>query len=798
MEKAAKRFSPLALGLLFTLVIGWLASQAAPEATVESVNTGQHFLPPYGNARERFGFDSGRGDPLTNYDVARLNAGWYSDWGASQNPAHPDKLVYVQLIRFTQGADPRDPSQVTVSPSKAVIAQIAAAHPGSLWFMSNEPDSEYQGNPILPEVYAVVYHDYYEYIKGLDPTALIANGGIVQPTPCRLEYLDIVWDTYLNTYGEPMPVDVWNIHAFILREVWMSWGASTPPGVDPSCALDYALDDADNIDIFLGNMRAMRAWMKDKGYQDKPLIVSEYGILWPLWFAPQFTPQRVSDFMVATFDLFLYETDPEIGYPADGNRLVQAWAWYSLSDDAQYNGYLFHSGSRAISPMGVAYGNYTAALTDVLRADLSARLIAAWPSFTSAITAPETATADPLTFTVSFTGSIGNLGKLPATDVLARFEIVSDKSGSAIFGLDAFYTVPARFDGVVLPPPLTATLSVPGRHDLRLSLDPEDHIDELREWNNVATATLDMRPDLSPVATVFQLLPPQAGSLGLTGTLVVTSTAYNQGDWPSMPVSATVYLETMPGGTAIVSESLTVPTMAVDSQVDLMGNVSWLLLDQDLYRLRVVLDEEDRLSEQNEGNNQQVLLVPMVVSATLVPTAATPLTSASGNVHLLFPAGVVTAPTEVYYTPWWPVGTVSGALNTSYVAFLLTTEREGQPISLTFGHPFSVTWRYGDEDLVGLEEAGLRLFVLETGGHWQDAACQPYQRDLVLNWLTATVCRTGQFLFGSRNDAYLPLAGADGGSLTLQQDLRLFVPEIHPPRSPLNLPPRLGPKTNDE
>ena len=205
MEKSSRLVMSFSLGLLLTLVIGVLALCATPATIPQTLNTGQHFLPPYGNPRDRFGFDSGA---LTGYDVAQLHAGWYSNWGASLNPAHPDGLVYVQLIRFHAGDDPNDPAQVTVSPSKATIADIAAAHPGSLWFMSNEPDSVYQGDPIRPTVYAHVYHDFYEYIKGLDPTALIANGGIVQPTPCRLEYLDIVLDTYQTAYGEAMPVDV--------------------------------------------------------------------------------------------------------------------------------------------------------------------------------------------------------------------------------------------------------------------------------------------------------------------------------------------------------------------------------------------------------------------------------------------------------------------------------------------------------------------------------------------------------------------------------------------------------------
>ncbi|MEA3346118.1 MAG: hypothetical protein U9Q78_07755 [Chloroflexota bacterium] len=147
-------------------------------------------------------------------------------------------------------------------------------------------------------------------------------------------------DTYQQAYGEPMPVDVWNIHAFVLREVYNSWEASTPSGVDPSCGIDYPIRDGDNIDIFRQNLIAFRQWLKDEDGR-------------------RFPPARVSHFMTQTFDLFLNENYPGIGYPQDDYRLVQAWAWYSLSDDQHYNGYLFHSESREISPMGQTYADYT-------------------------------------------------------------------------------------------------------------------------------------------------------------------------------------------------------------------------------------------------------------------------------------------------------------------------------------------------------------------------------------------------------------------------------------------------------
>ncbi len=770
---------PLILGLTLTLTLGALAAQNAPTTVPQSVNTGQHFLPPFGEARDRFGFDS---NALSGYDVAQLHAGWYSNWSTSVNPAHPDQLVYVQLLRVRAGSDPHDPAQVTVKPSRSTIAQIAAAHPGSLWLVGNEPDSIYQGEPIRPEVYAVVYHDVYAYLKEVDPTALVANGGIVQPTPCRLEYLDIVLDTYLDAFGEPMPVDVWNIHAFVLREVYGSWGASTPPGVDPSCGMDYAMDDGDNIDIFWGNIQNMRAWMKERGYQDRPLVISEYGILWPADYG--YPPLRVSHFMTQTFDLFLYETDPDIGYPADDDRLVQTWAWYSLSDDRQYNGYLFYSGSKAISPMGQAYAAYTAALDEAPYVDLSARLVAAQPDFTSSGTAE--GTAGTLTFTVALAGHVGNLGKQPATDVLARIEILSHQDGTAIFGRDAFYDVPARFDGVVVLPPLTATLSAPGRHDLRLTLDPEGQVAEPRKWNNVATTTLDLRPDLAPLDLKYVLVSPGQPDTSLT----LTVTAHNRGDWPSSAVSATLWLETWPEGALVQTATLAVPSLGVSERVSLTHRFTWSLPEQEIYHLRIALDEPARLSEQDEENNVLERIVPVTIRATLTPSASTVLTAAGGDLRLHFPAGLVTTPTQLIYTPLWPGEWPDLSIAKSSLAFSLTLLRGGQVVPLTFAAPFSATWDYGADQTVRLKQEGLRLFRRVGEGEWQDAACRPYQRDLVAEQVTALVCRGGQFLFGSRYDVHMPLIlHQDQEHLAARQEVyQEQAPAWGGPGSPLRLP----------
>ena len=46
----------------------------------------------------------------------------------------------------------------------------------------------------------------------------MAIGGVSQVTPLRLDYLERVLAAYEKQYGQPMPVDVWNVHTFILRE----------------------------------------------------------------------------------------------------------------------------------------------------------------------------------------------------------------------------------------------------------------------------------------------------------------------------------------------------------------------------------------------------------------------------------------------------------------------------------------------------------------------------------------------------------------------------------------------------
>ena len=371
-------------------------------------------------------FGAGVEGDIDQYDVAALDLGWYVDWGSTQFPQAPDGLEYIQMIRLKQvGGD----GWGMVSPGMSRFTSTVQANPGATWLVGNEPDSPFQDD-MVPQAYAHAYHDVYYLIKGLDPTAHVAIGGIVQPTPLRLEYLDTVWETYRQTYSETMPVDVWNIHTFILRETIGPpdpepcqpvtktipvWGAFIPPGSSAEEGELYCVRDQDDVEIFKQRIRAFRQWMADKGERDKPLIVTEYGVLFYEDFYDeddrQLSAERVGVFMQDTFDFFLTETDSLIGYPYDENRLVQRWAWFSVNGDPTvWGGTLFDPDTRALRPLGEDFRAYTTALTPTV--DVAATHVSVEPLLFWHADAPVTAT---LRVAVSNVGNISTTLPVTAT-----------------------------------------------------------------------------------------------------------------------------------------------------------------------------------------------------------------------------------------------------------------------------------------------------------------------------------------------------------------------------------------------
>ncbi len=251
--------------------------------------------------------------------LAGLGVGWVMDWQSRVPPPLPEGVAYAQVVRFRGGQ---------LSPDAAALTRIAAAQPGAVWLISNEADVRWQDN-VTPEVYARLYHEAYVAIKAGDGGAVVAVGGIAQPTPLRLRYLDLVLAAYRAQFGGSLPADAWHIHNYMLREERDSWGVDIPPGLPDDAGVLYEIDDSGNLEAFRRQVVDFRRWMAERGYGGLPLIVSEFGVPMPPQYG--FPPERMADFLQETWGFFLTATDPALGDPADGGRLVQRWCWFSLA-----------------------------------------------------------------------------------------------------------------------------------------------------------------------------------------------------------------------------------------------------------------------------------------------------------------------------------------------------------------------------------------------------------------------------------------------------------------------------------
>ena len=278
---------------------------------------------------------------------AGLEFGLFLDWRTKSKWSAD--VEFWQMVRLSEAG--------MVEPeSWEVLATAVAAQPGSVWIMGNEPDVIWQDN-ITPERYAELYHETSTFIKARDATAQIAMGGVSQSTPLRLAYLDRILMAYEAQFGQPMPVDVWTVHAFILREERDSWGVDIPPSMTEDEGILYEIADHDDLAIFEANIRAFRQWLWQRGYGERPLAITEFGILMPFDYG--FPPEAVAAFMSQTFDFLQTARDETTGYAADDYRLVQWWFWYNLHDPDLYpTSNLYDRQTGELTQLGQAWQAY--------------------------------------------------------------------------------------------------------------------------------------------------------------------------------------------------------------------------------------------------------------------------------------------------------------------------------------------------------------------------------------------------------------------------------------------------------
>ena len=277
-----------------------------------------------------------------------LGAGWYMSWG-TDTPAY-EQPEFWQTVRINPKSAPG-----AGWPSLEDSVVLAGSRPGAVWIIGNEPDNIWQDN-VTPELYARLYHDYWVAIKTADPSAQIAIAGVSGTTRLRMAYLERVLAEYERLYGEKLPVDWWNVHGYVLREERDSWGIDIPPGFSETTGMLIEPDQHGDLALFEQGIRSFRDWMARNGYRDYPLALTEIGLL----MGPDFgyTPEIYSAYLTDTFTWLDQAVDEQSGYPPDGNRLVQRWAWFSLADAVYPICDLVDLESGKLTPSGFAFRQF--------------------------------------------------------------------------------------------------------------------------------------------------------------------------------------------------------------------------------------------------------------------------------------------------------------------------------------------------------------------------------------------------------------------------------------------------------
>jgi hypothetical protein len=251
----------------------------------------------------------------------------------------------------------------------------------------------------------------------------------------------------------------------------------------------------------------MRTWMKAQGHQNKPLLITEYSILYSYEndgetchyqdeYGKCFTPTRVSNYLRNTFDLVdgvNGMTDTSIGYPQDNYRLVQQALWFSVYTDLP---------GKVSNLYGNELLNTMTGVGSAFQAEMAERTpvpnLSAWNADNVAgfITAPASSVTVTLSVDVYNNGDTAVTS--PTTVTFYANQAMTDVIGST--------TVP-NLDGCARGP-VSVSVDWPdltsGMHQYWVKVDSANVLAEVSESDNLTSGFVIIDPDQVFLPTLFR------------------------------------------------------------------------------------------------------------------------------------------------------------------------------------------------------------------------------------------------------------------------------------------------------
>jgi hypothetical protein len=224
----------------------------------------------------------------------------------------------------------------------------------------------------------------------------------------------------------------------------------------------------------------MRQWMKDHGQQDKPLLLSEFGLLYDEdvmdEFGANFTALRAATFLTKTFSYLVTTSDAILGMPSDKNRLVQQWIWFSVNFPlGSISNLVTKTSPYTFTPVGQMFK------ANVASRPLSSNLL---PRATSGV-APLVTAENPSVTATLFIEMVNNGNRLVATPLTVTFyanAALTQTVGSVVITSGVPGCTRRRIAATAAWPDLEV-----GWHPFWARVDSDDVIFETNEADNVIT-----------------------------------------------------------------------------------------------------------------------------------------------------------------------------------------------------------------------------------------------------------------------------------------------------------------------
>ena len=183
------------------------------------------------------------------------------------------------------------------------------------------------------------------------------------------------------------------------------------------------------------------------------------------------------------------------------------------------------------------------------------------------------------------------------------------------------------------------------------------------------------------------------------------------------------------------------------------------LADSGVYRIAI---DEDRIWWFGTGSGVTAWF-PTVAETMPSDTGGT-LISPDEDVTIVVPANSISEDTTFTYTQQLGPSQDTGLLNFAGASFQIdAVNASGAPV-LAFNSPVTITVDYSFEDILGLNEAEIRLYLWDTSTlNWMDAAdsCIPastYTRDFQNSKLAVGICHLTEFaLLVNPHQVFLPI-----------------------------------------